>query len=230
MRRAGSGSRHGAGQHALDVARDQVDLEVDPAAGDEGAERGVLQRVRNQVDAELAAVREVLDAVDRQADAVDRDRALVGQEPRQAARRMDRAARVDSPTRSRWTTRPMPSTWPVTRWPPSRSWARSAFSRLTGPSSPRAAVRVEALGRDVDVEALRCRVEPGHGHAGAVQRDAVARLHVVEVAGRRDDREALAVLGAPRRAARASTMRPRPVMMPVNIGDCGLPGSGLSRR
>src|SRR6187402_3164356 len=66
----GLGARDGAGQHALDVARDQINLKVDRAVGDEGPERRVLQRVRDQVDAEFAAVRQVFDAVDGQADAV----------------------------------------------------------------------------------------------------------------------------------------------------------------
>ena len=40
-------------EHACHVASDEVDLEVDLVAGLQPAERGVLERVRNQVDAEL---------------------------------------------------------------------------------------------------------------------------------------------------------------------------------
>ena len=43
-------------EHALHVARDGVDLEVDAAARDQRAQRGVLDRVRDQVDADLGAV------------------------------------------------------------------------------------------------------------------------------------------------------------------------------
>ena len=45
-------------EHALDVAGDQVDFEVDAAAGRAGACSAVFStRVRDQVDAQLAAVR-----------------------------------------------------------------------------------------------------------------------------------------------------------------------------
>jgi hypothetical protein len=46
----------GAGaEHALDIARDQVDLEVDGGCRPAAAQRGVLHGVRDQVDADLAA-------------------------------------------------------------------------------------------------------------------------------------------------------------------------------
>jgi hypothetical protein len=38
------------------------------------------------------------------------------------------------------------------------------------------------------------QIQRGDGHAGAVERNAVAQAHVVKVAGRRRDGEALAVL------------------------------------
>ena len=79
MRRAFMHASRLGGEHALDVAGDQVDLQVDAAAGLEPAQRGVLHGVRNQVDADFGAVLHVGDAVDREADAVDGDRALVGQ-------------------------------------------------------------------------------------------------------------------------------------------------------
>ena len=43
-------------EHALHVAGDGVDLEVDPAACREAAEGGVLDGVGDQVDADLAAL------------------------------------------------------------------------------------------------------------------------------------------------------------------------------
>jgi hypothetical protein len=66
-------------QHALDVAGDQVDLQVDPGAGFQCVQRGVLHRVRDEVDAQLGAFRPVRHAVDGEAHAVDGDRSLVGQ-------------------------------------------------------------------------------------------------------------------------------------------------------
>ncbi len=51
---AGRAASASGREHALDVARDLVDLEVDALSGRQAAERGVGQGVRNQVDAELA--------------------------------------------------------------------------------------------------------------------------------------------------------------------------------
>ena len=53
---------------------------------------------------------------------------------------------------------------------------------------------VQRFGRDVDRELVEGWVKRGDGHAGAIERDAVAQAHVVEVAGGRLDGEALAVL------------------------------------
>ena len=60
-------------QQPLDVLGDDVDLEVDPIAGLTGAEGGPRQRLGDQADREPVGAG--LD--DRQADAVDGDRALV---------------------------------------------------------------------------------------------------------------------------------------------------------
>src|SRR5574340_234423 len=64
----GSGGAH----HALDIARDEVDFEIDRLARSEQAQGGDLHRVRNEVDGEVA----LLDAIHRQAYAIDRDRPL----------------------------------------------------------------------------------------------------------------------------------------------------------
>ena len=52
----------------------------------------------------------------------------------------------DSPTGAKCVTCPTPSTWLLTRWPPRRSLARSACSRLTGPvaSGPAVLARLSA--------------------------------------------------------------------------------------
>ncbi len=68
-----------AAQHALDIARNQVDFQVHLRARLQVAQRGVFHRVRDQVDADLAAIGQVSDPVHGQAHAVDGDRALVGQ-------------------------------------------------------------------------------------------------------------------------------------------------------
>ena len=87
VRRSGQPAR--ACEHALDIACDQVDLEIDLAPGGEAAQGRVLDGVRDQVDAEFASVVAVDDAIDRQADAVDGDRALLREEASQRARRGD---------------------------------------------------------------------------------------------------------------------------------------------
>src|SRR5258706_8196307 len=75
--RAGVGSAGVDGQHARHVARDHVHLEVDRRSWLQLPERRLLQRVGNQVDAELAAAFDIVHTIDREAHAVDRDRALV---------------------------------------------------------------------------------------------------------------------------------------------------------
>src|SRR5690606_24049885 len=60
-------------EHALDVAGDKVDLQIDPAAGLQMLEVGHRHRVRDQVDPEVAP----FDAVHGEADAIDGDRALL---------------------------------------------------------------------------------------------------------------------------------------------------------
>ena len=82
-------------QHALDIARDQVDFQIDLRALDQLAERRVFNGMGNQVDADLAARHlvgvacQVADPVHRQAHAVDGDGAFVGQVFAQRLRRKD---------------------------------------------------------------------------------------------------------------------------------------------
>ncbi|KWC87337.1 hypothetical protein WL57_14845 [Burkholderia cepacia] len=54
------------------MARDHVDFEIDLVTGLHVAQCRDLDRIRNQVDRELAAVRAIVDRVDGQAHAVDR--------------------------------------------------------------------------------------------------------------------------------------------------------------
>ena len=71
-----------------DIARQQVDFEIDLVARLQPAERRDLRRVRNDVDAEARAI----DLVHRQRDAVERDRALGRDEARQRHRHLERDA------------------------------------------------------------------------------------------------------------------------------------------
>ena len=70
---------------AFDVAGDQIDLEIDPAAGLEVLQVGDRERVRYQVDFEILAFH----AVDGEADAVYRDRAFARDVFGQILRRAD---------------------------------------------------------------------------------------------------------------------------------------------
>ncbi|KFB71096.1 MAG: hypothetical protein AW09_003777 [Candidatus Accumulibacter phosphatis] len=61
-----------------------------------------------------------------------------------------------SPTGSKRSTSPTPSTWPETRCPPRRSARRSAFSRLTGPGAARPTVHASDSGETSTKKQLSC--------------------------------------------------------------------------
>ena len=120
--------------------------------------------------------------VDRQADAVDGDRALVGQEPRQVGGARTRSSQL-SPTGSKGVTvrcrrhGPRRCGRQAGRWraaPSPGSPARSAASLpvLASDSAETSMVKLAAPG-----------IEGGDRHAGAVERDAVTQADVVEIAG-----------------------------------------------
>ncbi len=91
------------------------------------AEAGHRERVRDERHREALPC----DSVQRQADTVDGDRSLDDQGRRQLGRRGDLAARARRPARGAPTTRPTPSTCPLTRCPPSASPSFSGRSRWT---------------------------------------------------------------------------------------------------
>ena len=161
-------------QHSFEIARHQIHFQIDLFAGAQMFEIGRLDGVGNQVDAEVL----VLHPVDRQAHAVDRDRALVGDIARQGL-----GARItsscDSPTGANFTTSPTPSTWPLTRWPPRRSDRRNAFSRLTSPGSPRPYGAIQRFARHVDLVAVGGFGD--HRQADAVGSDAVAQRDIAHI-------------------------------------------------
>ena len=74
----------------------------------------------------------VVAAGDGEADAVDGDRTLVHDVAQHVGRRVERArASSRRAAASRARTVPVASTWPCTRWPPSRSASRTGRSRFT---------------------------------------------------------------------------------------------------
>ena len=82
-----SRARTGAEQ-LLGVLGDHVDLEVDPGAGLLDAERGLRERRRDERDGEVGLLA-VGDGADGEADAVDRDRALLDDVAREVGRQRD---------------------------------------------------------------------------------------------------------------------------------------------
>ena len=76
-----------------------------------------------------------LDRVDRKRNSVERDRPLRRDEARKKRAGVRNVSRAISARSSRVTSSAMPSTWPLTMWPPSSSLNRSARSR--GPESGR---------------------------------------------------------------------------------------------
>ena len=76
-------------KHAFDIARNQVNFQVDPGALSQLAKCGVFNGMGNEIDADFAAQGLVGDAVDRQAHAVDGDRAFVSQVFAQRLRRQE---------------------------------------------------------------------------------------------------------------------------------------------
>ena len=65
-------------KHSLAVTGNRINLKVDPLTDFQVLQGRDGNRVRNQIDTELRPTRQILDAIDRQTDAIDRDRALVG--------------------------------------------------------------------------------------------------------------------------------------------------------
>ena len=112
-----------------------------------------------------------VDLVDRQRDAVERDRALERDEARSARRGARNVSRAMSVRSSRATSSAMPSTWPATIWPPSSSPILSARSRLSRVPCCQRADRgqPQRLGGGVDGEpgAGRRAPRPDHGQADA---------------------------------------------------------------
>ncbi|MNT31338.1 hypothetical protein D3C72_1671680 [compost metagenome] len=151
--------------------------------------------MRDQVDADLGAIGNVAHAVDREAHAVDGDRALVGQEARQRGR-CDHAQLPAFADRRKEAH--MADAVHVAR----DDVAAEAVARAQGLLEVDAAAFVGQAGRlveglrgNVDGELPAFRCERGDRHAGAVERDAVAEPDVVEVAVGHLDAESLAVGG-----------------------------------
>ena len=130
----------------------------------QAAKRGDGQRVGDQGHAE--AVRLAVD--DRQAHAVDGDRAFRGHLPAEFARHGEPEGRPVAANRRAPTACPAPSMWPLTKCPPKRSptaSARSRFTGLPGFNSPRL-VRASVSG-----PAWKANVSPStldHRQAAAV--------------------------------------------------------------
>ena len=175
------------------------------------AEGGLRGGVRDEVDGEADAVAVRLDLVHGQRDAVERDRALGGDDKARARHRRRWSSLIESPTGSAASIVPMPSTWPVTIWPPSSSPTFSARSRLSrAPSAHRpAAVRLCVSAETSTANQSVALVDHRQADARAGDRGAeIDRRHII-AAGDAHARVAALLDGA--------STRPMSVMIPVNM-------------
>ena len=145
-----------------------------------------------QVDADLAALRLVLDAVDRQAGAVDGDGAFVGQVLGQGHRGQhaqlpafthllkirDLAHAIDMAGHDMAAQAVM---------------GTQGFFKIDGTQRGQTGGFVERFGRHIDGELLLGQVQGGGGHTSAIERNAVAQAHIVQVMRRTGDGQALAM-------------------------------------
>ena len=190
------------------IARHQIDLDMDGIALLRCAPGGDGERMRDQQHGEDSRPSTV---VDGQRGAVEADRALDGDEARRprGARMWKRAVAPQARRRRRsprvariW---PTPSTWPVTRWPPSSSPTFSERSRLIA----RARLPVADAGCS---PASRLRPRPGTSRAAA-GRAAIDRRQADAGAGDRgadlDRRRIIGACDAEPLQARALAARPR---------------------
>src|SRR6187431_1421963 len=130
----------------------------------------------------------------------------------------------DSPSGSNRVTRPTPSTWPATRWPSRRASARIAFSRLT---SALAASRPAVLSRlSAEISTWKRRAS-GSSRTTVMQAPDRAMLSPRPTSSRKPGGASIASTlpkPAPAPSGRASTMRPTPLTMPVNMRRLSPPG------
>ena len=112
---------------AGDVAREQVDLQVNAVAGLFAPQRRVRQGMWDDIDAKARSRH----LVDRQRDAVEGDRALGGDKAAPAPADSNEKRRLPRPARCS-TMRPRPSTCRARCGRPARRRRFSARSRLTG--------------------------------------------------------------------------------------------------
>ena len=146
-----------------------------------------VKSVRNDVHAEARAV----NGVNGKRDAIERDRALFGDEAARARAGSRSKNLALSPSGSRAMIFARPSIWPVTRWPPSSSPKASGRSRLMRrpflPGAERGARQRLVRGFDGEDGALVLRLAHlDDGQAAAVAGDRGALLEASAlVTGRR---------------------------------------------
>ncbi len=128
-------------------------------------------RMRNDVD---SRTRRRADRIDREAHAVDGDRAFRRNVARQRCGNLRRRCRFEPPTCSTPMTSPTPSTWPVTMWPSSGSPALSGGSRIHARSPRSPAERRDGQGRGGYIGGEAARRDSHGRQADAVDGDAAA--------------------------------------------------------
>ena len=205
MHRALQGSR--CSQHALHIPCNQVNLQVHQACGLQTAQRGVFHRVRNQVDADVAAcgggcfgfasfgffgLGFVDHAVYRQAHAVDSDGAFKGQKPRQPRRNLNLQLPAFAhlgKTRDRAHAVHMAAN----DVPTQAVVGAQGFFQVHRAGLGQPTRMGQRLGRHVYRELVAVKVDGGGRHASAVDGNAVAQGHVGQITGRAGNAEAFAM-------------------------------------
>lgn len=145
-----------------------------------------------QIDTYLAAAGQIRHAVHRQAHTIDRDGAFVGKVLGQTRGRhhpqlpaftyLGKVA--DAADAIHMTGHDVPAQAIV---------GPQRFLEVNGAKSVQAGCFIEGLRRNVDREFLRGHIKGGDRHASAIERNAVAQAHIVQIARRGLNGEALAV-------------------------------------
>ena len=154
----------------------------------------------------------VVDRRDGQRDAVDGDRALVHDVARQVGRQRDAHDLPVLRRRAARSIRPVPSTWPWTRWPPSRPSSRIGRSRLTGSPARRAPRQLRSR-----VSRITSAVNVSPSASTTVRQTPLTAIESPCRAPSTTSRPAHASAGRCRRGRSARSTSPSSSTMPVNI-------------
>src|SRR5574343_672371 len=148
----------------------------------------------NEVDAHLAALGQIRNAVDGQARAVDCDGAFGRQEACPGLR--GQHTQLPALTYLREVGHLADTVHMARHQMPAQAViGAQGFFQVDGATLIQPGRLVQRLGGNVHGEGVACRVHASHCHAGAVEGDAIAQTHIVQVASGWDHAQPLAVGG-----------------------------------